>query len=250
MLYADQGIESYLQDHSDYFKGDFLLAGLFIGDVKYGESGAAMDRYAEIYSKLYKQRILQALTSLEPRRFMGFRSSNIRRTPVSIEDMSVKVRYLGPWMREPDQLVVDLRDKNSRNALEGAISDLWKHVRVLMRFVDNAAVHPRVASLLPWDAYCQNIGALRGIAQSQHANVIFNVFARTWEMTDKDTKMLTDAVAGNGNNGISFPLPWSKSIKDDKTANAWAIYHYRQILNKHIAVILIPSGGCAGKRSG
>jgi len=241
ILAADQDVEEYLQNHPDWFASDFLVAGLYVKDVAYGQSDAAMEQMSALYSELRQKHILSGSYISGTTALHELTLTKYPANAASIEDMSLKVHYLGPWIREPDQQVVDLKDGLSRHELQFDIRELWLHIPVVMRFVDNAAVHPRVARMQPWNVYCDNISALRGGAEAGNGNAVFNIFVRPWEMSNDDMKQLINAVAGNGGNGVSFPLPWSKSIKDDKNALGWAIYRYRQLLDHHISVILVPS---------
>ncbi len=240
ILYADQMlVEQYMHDHPEWFQHDFLVGGFYIKDVVYGESDAAIKKSGFLRQTLRRKRILYGSYISGTTVIHELSLTKYPADAVSIEDLPPKMHYLGAWLRQPDQTVVDLSDTYSREELQKAIHQLWQHTPSLMRFIDNAAVHPRVALLQPWDAYCKNMAELRDMAEAAKANVIFNVFVRPWELSDKEVNQLTAAV-GPGN-AISLPLPWSKSIKDDKTANAWAIYRYRQILKSGVVVILIPS---------
>jgi hypothetical protein len=240
MLYENQPLGDHLRDHPEWFSQDFLVAGFNLSDVPYGTTDIAAQNYAFVQNQLQRSGLtigtyVSGTTAIHETSLSHF-PANV----VSIEDMSVKTKYLGSWMREPDQAVIDLSDKPSRDELHRRIRLLWLHVMTAIRFVDNAAVHPRVAQLQSWEIYCQNIKELRILAATLRQITIFNVFVRPWEMTDKDIKILIDAI-GPGN-AISLPLPWSLAIKDDKNAQGWAIYRYRQLLDKGIVVVMIPSG--------
>ena len=213
-----------------------------IGGVTYGHSDEAIGTYKRIRSKLRYRNIYVASAISGTTALHDIDVKEYPANAASIEDMTVKVHYLGAWMRDPKQQVVDLSDPMSRRELQQGIERLWTHVHGPVRLVDNAAVHPGVARLQAWKDYCDNIKALRELGErALHINTVFNVFVRPWQLTDVETKQLTDAVAGLGGNGISLPLPWSESIKNDTVANNWAIYRYRQILDRGITVILIPS---------
>jgi hypothetical protein len=239
ILYADQGLADYMRDNPDWFADDTMIGGLFIKDVAYGDSSSGVRAFDALRTDLmYKQ--MQVGTYISGTTVAH--EDVITKYPadaVAIEDISVKTKFLGPWLRDPSQQVVDLSDVGSRLSLEGGINQLWAHVPAFIRFVDNAAVHPRVAAMQPWENYCINMTVLTVLAASHQTHLIFNVFARPWELSDQETVQLINAVGFA--NGVSFPLPWSLSIKDDKRAAGWAVYRYRQLLDKGIAVILIPS---------
>jgi hypothetical protein len=238
---ADQSLAGYMDEHPEWFQNDFLVTSLYVKDVPYGQSDTARKTFVRIQDKLWDRGInfgsyVSGTTAIPEMSLTKFPPD-----AVSIEDMSVKVGYLGPWLRDPQQKAVDLKDPASFFALETGIGDLWRHTHGIVRFIDNAAVHPRVASMQPWENYCLNIKLLRAYEETQGIVTIFNVFVRSWEMTDKETKLLIDAVAGHGYNAVSFPLAWSREIKDDKTANGWAIYRYRQMLDGGMVLIFVPS---------
>ena len=238
ILYADETIEEAIAAHPSWFDKDFVIAGLGFTFREYGQYDEAKVRSMRFRNTLtghYSSgRLISGTTVM--------RDSDIRQYPspaVAIEDMPFKTRYLGTWMRNPKQAVLDLSDTATRDGFVQAVRVQWSQFRTSVQFVDDAAVHPRVAQLQPWAAYCDTIKALRDMANELNSRIIFGVFVRPWEMTEPESKQLIDAI-GSGN-GIALPLPWSKSIENDKTANAWAIYRYRQMLNAGMAVIMIPS---------
>jgi hypothetical protein len=240
ILYADQTLGSEMSEHPEWFDKDFLVAGFYIKDVVYGKSDDAIHKYASLRQKIFDKNKWYAGTYISGTTVV--RELSLSKYPVnavSMEDLSIKTHYLGTWLREPDQTVVDLSDVHSRRDLQNFIRLLWLHVMTPIRFIDNAAVHPGVAKMQPWSVYCQNMQELRNIAQGLKASTIFNIFVRPWEMSNQDMKQLVEAVGAG--NAVSLPLPWSLSIKDDKNANAWAIYRYRQLLDNGIVVIVIPS---------
>jgi hypothetical protein len=239
ILTANQSLADDMEAHPEWFTNDFVIGGFSIKDVPYGQSSDAIRKFAFLRQRFQRNGIIvgsyisgtTAIHELSLRQFPA--------NAVSMEDLSVKTRYLGPWLRDPTQAVVSLSDKALRRDFENEIRILWLHVISPVRFVDNAAVHPRVAPMQPWTDYCDHMKALRIIATSLRATVIFNVFVRPWELSEQETKQLIEAV-GRGN-AIALPLPWSKQIKNDKNATGWAIYRYRQLLDAGIAVIMIPS---------
>lgn len=239
ILYADQNMATDFKEHPDWFAKDFVVAGFYISKVVYGQSDEAIRMYGYlhqkfIYNKIYLGSYMSATTVIHELSLTKYPAD-----AVSMEELSPKTKLLGPWMRDGTHQVVDLTDPASRKDLQNNIHLLWAHVPVQLRFLDNAAVHPRVAAGQPWAAYCANMKELRKLAEYTDANTMFNVFVRPWEMSDEETKQLIDAVGWG--NAVSLPLPWSKSIKDDKNANAWAIYRYRQMLKAGLAIVLVPS---------
>ena len=199
----------------------------------------AIKQVFDAREKLFNRRIY-AGTAISGTTAVG--EFSLRQYPapaVSIEDLSVKTKYLGKWLREPSQVVVDLSDKASREDLQSEIRLIWLHSVSRIRFIENAAVHPRVAALQKWSDYCDNMEGLGRIAESLKANVIFSIFMRPWEVNDKEMKQLISGVGAY--NAIAMQIPWSKSIKEDTNAKNWAIYRYRQILDSNIVVILVPS---------
>lgn len=239
ILTGDQTLMEAMVQYPNYFNRDVLIAGFNIKDVPYGESDGAKNKFITIRQRLLSKGItfgtyVSGTTVIHELSLRHFPAD-----AVSIEDLSVKTRYKGTWIRDPGQAVIDLSDKQSRMDLEHEIRILWLHAFVPVHFVDNAAVHPRVAPMQHWEDYCTHMRQLRIISESLKANIIFSIFMRSWELNDQETKQLIDAMGKE--NAIALPLPWSKSIKDDPNANGWAIARYRQLLDAGIVLIMIPS---------
>jgi len=238
---ADQGLLDALTQHPGWFNDDFLVASFVIDDVPYGAGDGAANFYGRIRKILWRRNInfgtyVSGTTAIPDLQLTVFPPN-----AVSIEDMSIKTKYLGNWLRDTRQQVVDLRDLESLKNLEYGIAALWRQQPGQVRFIDNAAIHPQVYRMLPWLSYCINMALLRTYNESKGVVSIFNVFVRPWELTEEETNQLIAAVAGNDQNALSFPIPWMRQLKDDKARTAWAIYRYRQLLDHGIVIILIPS---------
>lgn len=245
ILTADQKLGDFLDSNPEWFVNDFLVAGLTINTTVYGESEDMIENRRILHDKLQYHNIAVGSavsgTTVQPELTLTQYPDNA----VSLEDMSVYTRYLGQWTRDPKQQVVDISDLPSRRELQNGIRDLWQNTLEIVRFVDNAAVHPGVAHMQPWASYCENMKDIREFAHNNRETIVFNVFMRSWELTDTETLQLISAV-GYGN-AISLPLPWSKSIKNNKNANGWAIFRYQQMLNNGIVLIFIPSNDAPEK---
>jgi len=167
---------------------------------------------------------------------------------VSIEQMPANARYIGTWPNQPDRKIIDVRDPDTRHALQAGITHLWEASPAPIRFVDNAAVHPAMGRDEPWRAYCENMAELRKIAESQGSRVVFNIAMHVALLSDEDTQDLIQAVGRD--NGIALEMPWHQNIQKSPELTAKAVARYRQLLDAGLVVIMMPVGTPASTLDG
>lgn len=156
---------------------------------------------------------------------------------VSIEQMPAAARYVGSWPRQPRRKIIDVTDPDTRHAFQSVIRQLWQSEPAPIRFVDNAAVHPSVARMQPWEAYCENIEEIRKLGEALGSRVVFNIAMHVGMLSDSDALLLMQAV---GDHGIALEMPWHRTIRENKEATQRAQERYRQLLDTGMGIIMIP----------
>jgi hypothetical protein len=222
----------------EWFAQDKIITDLAIQDVTPANHAAAVDQYTRLRHDFAARGIY--VGTYMSGRTVGPEAEQNAYPPgsVSIEQMPANAHYVGSWPGQPDRKIIDVRDPETRHALQAGIRQLWVDVPAPLRFVDNAAVHPAVGRGEPWKAYCDNMREIREVAQSQGSRVVFNIAMHVGLMTDEDARELTDAVGPE--NGIALEMPWHPFIQKSPELTAKTVARYRQLLDKGLVVIMIP----------
>ncbi|MGA8144165.1 MAG: hypothetical protein WB987_09785 [Candidatus Acidiferrales bacterium] len=232
----------------EWFAQDKIITDLAIEKVDPANEDAAAKQYKKLRHDLEARGIY--VGTYTSGRTVGPAAEQTSYPPgsVAIEQMPASARYTSSWPGQPDRKIIDVTDPATRHAFQKGLRQLWESVPAPIRFVDNAAVHPALGRGEPWKAYCENMGEIRRIAESQGSRVIFNIAMHVALLSDEDTRELIEAVGRD--NGIALEMPWHPNIQKSPEATAKAQARYRQLLDSGLVVIMIPVDTPASKLSG
>jgi hypothetical protein len=232
-------VNQYIENRpKEWFAQDKIITDLAIEKVDPANRDAAIRQYRKIRHELESRGIY--VGTYTSGRTVGPAALQTSYPPgsVSIEQLPPNARYIGSWPGQPERKIIDVRDPFTRHAFQEALSQLWVSAPAPIRFVDNAAVHPALGRDEPWKAYCENMGEIRKIAESQGSKIIFNIAMHVALLSDEDTRELIEAVGRD--NGVALEMPWHPNIQKSPEATAKAEARYRQLLDSGLVVIMIP----------
>jgi hypothetical protein len=236
LVNVNQYAEKYMKGHPDWFARDKLVTDLAVQDVP--DRKAAVELYKEVRGFM-QGRALSVGTYISGTAVRA-RAQNTNYPPrnVSTESMPDSTKFAGEWPGHPELQFLDLRDANTRRAFHEQIKGIWQETPAPIRFVDNACIHSSAGKGQPWDAYLKNISEIRELGESLGSRVIFNISMNVNMLSDQEAAQLIEAV-GNGN-GISLEMPWGRATRASPQASMAAQKRYRQLLDAHIAIVMIP----------
>jgi hypothetical protein len=155
---------------------------------------------------------------------------------VSTEMLPNGVKLSEKWPGARARWIINVADPFTRHALQTRIESAWTKYPAPVRFVDNAGVHRSAGATQPWDGYCQNIKALRQIAEGQRSHVVFNIATHPGAMSVAETDELMDAV---GQEGILLEDPWTPYVRKSPVETERAKNRYRQLLDSGMAIVML-----------
>jgi hypothetical protein len=222
----------------EWFAQDKVITDLQILDVTPAKLDSAIEQYNRLRRDL-ESRGMYVGTYISGRT-VGPAAEQSAYPPgsVAIEQMPANARYSGTWPGQPERKIIDVRDPDTRHALQAGIRQLWESAPAPLRFVDNAAIHTALGRGEPWKQYCENMGEIRHIAEAQGSRVIFNIAMHVGLMSDEDARELIDAIGPQ--NGIALEMPWHPNIQRSPQETAKAVARYRQLLDSGMVVVMIP----------
>lgn len=233
---GNQYLVNYVKQHPDwFFPGELVLCLVVIR--------RASDSAAEL-EKMYQS----ARQSLLSKGFIvGTYISGTTVVPaadeiswpfptVLSEDMPPAAKFKGRWPDAPTRAFINVGDAFTRRALETRIGAEWMKYPASLRFVDNAGAHRSTGATQPWDGYCQNIKALRLIAQGQGSRAVFNIATHVGMMSAAETELMIDAI---GQEGLLVEDPWAPYVRNTPDQTERAKNRYRQLLDTGMAIFVI-----------
>jgi len=231
-------VNEYIQSRPPtWFTNDKLITDLQIEKVTPQNYDQAVAQYDSIRQMLegrgmYVGTYMSGTTVYPPDQLHTYPQA-----AVTTAQMPPEARYFGSWPNQPGRKVIDVSDPSTRHGFQEQISTLWRAVPAPERFVDNAAFHRGMGDKQPWSGYCDNMGEIRALAESQGSRVIFNIAAEVASLSDEEVAELEKAV---GDEGICLEMPWSTRVQASPEATEKAKTRYRQLLDSGMAIVLIP----------
>jgi hypothetical protein len=155
---------------------------------------------------------------------------------VPTEMLPKGVKLSGKWPGARARWFINVADPFTRHALQTVIESEWSKHPAALRFVDNAGAHRSAGATQPWDGYCQNIKALRQIAEGQGSHVVFNIATHPGMMSVAETEQLMDAI---GQEGLLLEDPWTPAVRKSPVETEHAKNRYRQLLDSGMAIVVL-----------
>lgn len=233
---GDQYLVDYLKKHPDWFSPGELVLSLVV-TRKVSDSIADLEKQYQSHREFIESKNLVIGTYISGTTIVPEADENSWPYPTVPTEMLPKgVKLSGKWPGAHARWFINVADPFTRHALQTAIESEWATYPAPLRFVDNAGVHRSAGATQPWDAYCQNIKALRHIAEGQGSHVVFNIATHPGMMSVAETDELMDAV---GQEGILLEDPWTLYVRKSPVETERAKKRYRQLLDSGMAIVML-----------